>query len=293
MTGMYQPATEAPAAAAARRRAYWQSAMERAFETQAAMRTQQVEECGEGLASIADGIAAAGLEVQFSETRIAGSFPRLFYIRESLLPPLVAIAREMNDRGWILRIEEGFRTIEMQRALITSPEAFAAIVRCCAWESARQVPPADLVFRRAQCLVANYPLNGTHMYGAAVDVSVYDRDSGEEVSRGEPYLHIGVATPMDSPFVSDEARANRREITAMMERHGFMHYHGEFWHYNQGDVLYEMVMESGRPARFGPVHWCPEDQTVRPYEDMHAPLVSLENLEQAIARVTCGAGGDR
>ena len=129
--------------------------------------------------------------------------------------------------------------------------------------------------------------------GGAVDVSVCDRDSGEEVSRGEPYLHMGVATPMDSPFVSGEARANRQNITAMMERHGFMHYHGEFWHYNQGDVLYEMVVESGRPARFGPVHWSLEDQTVRPYEDMHAPLVSLDHFEQAIARVTRDAGGGR
>ena len=120
MIGMDQSATEAPTAGAARRRAYWQAAMGRAFETQAAMRKQQVEECGEGLASIAAGMDAAGVEVQFSETRIAGSFPRLFYIRASLLPHLVAIARDMNDRGWILRLEEGFRTIEMQRALITS-----------------------------------------------------------------------------------------------------------------------------------------------------------------------------
>ena len=147
------------------------------------------------------------------------------------------------------------------------------------------MPPADLVFRRAQCLVANYPLNGTHMYGAAVDVSVFDRDTGEEISRGEPYLHMGVATPMDSPFVNGLARKNREDITALMERHGFMHYHGEFWHYNQGDVLYEMVMKTGRPARFGPVHWKPEEQGVQPFEDMHAPLVSLEHIKQAIADV--------
>ena len=137
----------------ARRRAYWQSEMERAFQTQAAMREYPVEECGEGFVSIPEGMDAAGLEVEFSQTRVANSFERLYYIRESLLPDLVAIARDMNDRGWTLRIEEGFRTVEMQRALITSPEAFAAIVSCCAWECGQDEPPADLVFRRAQCLV--------------------------------------------------------------------------------------------------------------------------------------------
>ena len=198
---------------------------------------------------------------------------------------MVAIAGDMNDRGWTLRIEEGFRTVQMQRALITSPEAFAAIVRCCAWECGLDEPPADLVFRRAQCLVANYPLNGTHMYGAAVDISVFDRETGEEISRGAPYLHMGVETPMFSPFVSAQARENRRDITQMMERHGFMHYHGEFWHYNQGDVLYEMLVKSGRPARFGPIHWDPEGQRIRPFEDMHSPLVSIEQIEQAIADI--------
>ena len=107
----------------------------------------------------------------------------LYYIRESLLPDLIAIAKDMNDRGWTLRIEEGFRTVQMQRALITSPEAFAAIVRCCAWECGHDEPPADLVFRRAQCLVANYPLNGTHMYGAAVDIP-------QNVSLGLSFFYI-------------------------------------------------------------------------------------------------------
>ena len=86
------------------------------------MREYPVEECGEGLVSIPDRMDAEGVDVEFSETRIANSFERLFYIRESLLPDLVSIARDMNDRGWILRIEEGFRTLQMQKALITSPE---------------------------------------------------------------------------------------------------------------------------------------------------------------------------
>ena len=37
-------------------------------------------------------------------------------------------------------------------------------------------------------------------------------DSGAEVDRGGPYLMLSECTPMESPFVSAEARANRREI---------------------------------------------------------------------------------
>lgn len=101
-----------------------------------------------------------------------------------------------------MRIEEAFRNVQMQRTLITSPEVFDGIVTCCAWESGLARPRADLVFRRSQCLVANYPLNATHMYGAAVDISVIGQNMGKKISRGEPCLHMGEATPMNSLFVS-------------------------------------------------------------------------------------------
>jgi len=33
----------------------------------------------------------------------------------------------------------------------------------------------------------------------------------------------------------------------VMERHGFLHYPGEFWHYNKGDSLYQIQARTGKP----------------------------------------------
>ena len=185
----------------------------------------------------------------------------------------------MNDRGWMLKIEEGYRTREMQTQLARAPAVFDMIVQTCRRECGGSVPPLDLVARRAMCLVANLPLTGTHLFGAAVDISVFERDGGCEVWRGAPYLTMDEVTPMDSPYVAWEAQRNRSDITQIMAVHGFIHYPGEFWHYNQGDALQQMIAASGLPGRYGPVEWDPHTNRISPFSDVHTPLTPPEILQ--------------
>jgi len=120
------------------------------------------------------------------------------------------------------------------------------------------------------------------MAGAAVDISVLRRADGAEVWRGKPYLEMSEYTPMNSPFVSAEERHNRQEITRVMERHGFLHYPGEFWHYNKGDSLYQIQARTGQPGRYGPVDWDPATNRVTPYGDPLGVLTPLETLESLV-----------
>jgi len=271
------------------RREFWNFHMERSAELLRAMQQQPTRECGQGFASIPDAAEAAGVQMWFSDTKIAGDCDRIFCIRESLIPDLIAIGRDMNERGWILKIEDGYRTRDMQTQLGREPAVFDMIVRSCQWECGGRSPTLELIHRRSSCLVANYPNQGTHTMGAAVDVSVFSREDGTEVSRGKPYLEMSEYTPMDSPFVSQQEQRNRADISAMMERHGFLHYPGEFWHYNKGDPLYHLVTESGKVAPFGPVHWNPETNEVTPYDDVSSPLtppeLMAELLDQALSRI--------
>jgi zinc D-Ala-D-Ala dipeptidase len=262
--------------------AFWVEYMERSYALSEAVMRYPLEENSEPLAHIPAAMQAAQVEVIFSHTLLAGQFERLFYIRESLIPDLVAIARAMNARGWVLKIEDGYRTRAMQTALGRAPAIFDRIIQSCLRECHGQRPPVDLVFRRAMCLVANVPATGTHLAGAAVDISVLQRDAGVEVWRGKPYLEMSEYTPMDSPFVSAVERQNRVEITRLMEQHGFMHYPGEFWHYNQGDSLYQIETGTGHPGRYGPVHWDPDTNKVTPFEDRFALLTPYDVLEQMI-----------
>jgi len=266
----------------AARVAFWVEYMEQSYVLTEAIMRHPLQESREGFASIPAAAEAAGVDVRFSTTLLAGQFERLFFIRQSLMPDLMAIARDMNTRGWILKVEDGYRTRQMQTALGRAPAVFDRILQSCIRECGGGRPPVDLVSRRAMVLVANVPLTGTHMAGAAVDISVLRRDDGAEVWRGKPYLEMSEYTPMDSPFVNAEERQNRQEITRVMERHGFLHYPGEFWHYNKGDSLYQIQARSGQPGRYGPVDWNPVTNAVTPYDDPRAPLSPLEVLEPLI-----------
>ncbi|HBB74786.1 MAG TPA: hypothetical protein DC048_10100 [Planctomycetaceae bacterium] len=266
----------------AARRAYWAEQMEAGYDVVERTLAVEVRECGEPLASIPDEAAEAGVEMRFSTTKIAGTLDRLFVIRRGLVPGLLAAAREMNERGWILAIEDGYRTLEMQAELGRKPEVFDAILAKCVWECGGVLPPVELVFRRAAVLVANLPKVGTHMSASAIDVSVFRRDDGTEVWRGDPYLTMSERTPMRSPFVEPEALEQRLAIAAILEAHGFVHFPYEFWHFNQGDALGNLLGGVRRAARYGPVHWDRSANRVTACDDPLRPLNPLHVFEREI-----------
>ncbi len=270
----------------AARRAFWSETMEVGYDFVEQLLAFKVDECGEVFASIPDAAESAGVELLFSDTKIVGDLDRIYYMRESLVDDVIQIGREMNERGWILKIEEGYRTQQMQTDLVRKPAVFDAILRKCIWENGGAMPSSEMVFRRAIVLVANIPKIGTHMSGSAIDISVFHRNDGREVWRGNAYLEMSERTPMRSPFIDAADLENRLAITEMMESHGFMHFPFEFWHYNKGDAGDHILNQLDRPARYGPVHWDPATNEVTPYENPMNPLNPLKVIETEIAAAT-------
>ena len=264
------------------RRAYWAEQMQAGYELVQTILPFEVRECHEGFASIVDAAAAAGVEMEFSDTKIAGDLDRVFFIREGLVGDVVDVGLAMNQQGWLLKIEDAFRSLEMQGQLVRKHDVFDAILEKCIWENGGQLPAAELIFHRAMVLIANIPKTGTHMSGSAIDISVLRRDDGGEVWRGGPYLEMSERTPMRSPFVTPEELQNRLQITAILEDHGFIHFPFEFWHYNQGDALGHILGNRPGPARYGPVHWDSARNRVTACPDPIAPLHALEAIEAEI-----------
>lgn len=265
------------------RRAYWAEQLELGYQMVEQLMAFPVRECGEGFAFIPAAAESAGVEMLFSDSKIAGDMDRVLAMRESLVDDVIAIGREMNRRGWVLKIEEGYRSVEMQSALGRKPEVFDAILRKCIWENGGIIPPVEFVFRRASVMVANLPKVGTHMSGSAIDISVFDRDSRQEIGRGGPYLEMSERTPMRSPFIAEADLQNRLKITALMESHGFMHFPFEFWHYNKGDAGAHILTGNSSPARYGPVHWNSETNLVTAVALPMQPLNPLSVIEVEIA----------
>ncbi len=125
---------------AADRRAYWTEQMELGYDMVQKLLAFPVRENGERFASLRDAVASAKVETHFSTSKIAGDLDRVFYMRESLVHDVVTIGREMNERGWILKIEDGYRSLEMQGQLVRKPQVFDAILNKCLWETEASCP---------------------------------------------------------------------------------------------------------------------------------------------------------
>jgi D-alanyl-D-alanine dipeptidase len=209
--------------------------------------------------------------------------PRQYVLRDGQIPGFIAAAAEMNERGWILRVEDGYRTPEMQKHLGREPQVFDAVLQRVMWELGGQPPTPEFMFRRCSALVASVPKFGTHMSGSAIDISVRYLDQPErEVDRGAPYLEMSEKTPMDSPFVPAEAQRSRRDISTLMAAHGFVAYPWEFWHYSSGDAYEQVLRKTGRPAIYGAVDCDPQTLQVSPLPDPEQPLNSFDEIRAEI-----------
>jgi D-alanyl-D-alanine dipeptidase len=269
----------------AARRAYWTAQMEAAWEFMQRIFAYPVAECGEPVLPLPAAAAEAGVEVACCSQPHVNGEPRIFRLRRGLAPAFLAAAREMNERGWVLKLEDVFRTVEMQRGNARRDDIFLEVLKLTQWECGHRTPPLPLLIRRLGALIACAPKVGTHMAGSAMDVTVLDRDTGEEVDRSGSYPAIYEGTPMESPFISETARRNREEITALMRRHGFVTYPWEFWHYNAGDAYAEYLRGTGRPARYGPVHVNLADGSVSPISEPNTLLNTSGEIQELMERV--------
>jgi zinc D-Ala-D-Ala dipeptidase len=279
------------------KRAYWARTMDASVEFMLKVRDVEIVDNREPLESLRSAAEDARVEVTFSDLPIACNMERQFYLRRGLIPKFVAVAKELNDQGWVLKVEDAYRTPLIQKQLQRTPDLFDAVLDIVLWETGGVLPDSEFVFRRLLGLIAFCPMVGTHISGSALDVSVFDRETGQDIDRGAPYIEFGVITPMDSPFISHGARLNRREITRIMKRHGFIDYPWEFWHYNQCDSYDVVLSEDPSRGVYGPVEWNPDTGAVTPVatprERLNSDADIRDLMEAAMARRVAQENGGR
>lgn len=149
--------------------------------------------------------------------------------------------------GLRLRVVEGHRSLEAQRAIVA---AYGATVR------AAHPGLDDAELRRLTSRFVAPVEVAPHVAGAAVDVTLVDV-CGDELDLGTPID----ATPEQSDgrcyFAADgigaDARAHRGLLARVLTAQGLVNYPTEWWHWSHGDRYWALV--TGRPAAlYGPTH---------------------------------------
>ena len=70
-----------------------------------------------------------------------------------------------------------------------------------------------------------------HSRGSAVDITLIDINTGEEVDMGSPWDFFDPISWPTSEKVTEQQRANRRLLAATMQKHGFASIKEEWWHF--------------------------------------------------------------
>ena len=95
------------------RRAFWTEQLERAHAFMQQVLVYPVQECGEKLVALPDAARAAGVRIEFSPAKHALGLDRQYYLRAGQIDGFLAAGAEMNSRGWVMKVEDGFRSRPM------------------------------------------------------------------------------------------------------------------------------------------------------------------------------------
>ena len=82
--------------------------------------------------------------------------------------------------------------------------------------------------------------------------------------------------------ILDAVETNRKDIAALMRRHGFVDYPYEFWHYSSGDAYEQVLLDTGRPAIYGAVQWDATTNQVTALPQPERPLNSFDEIRAEI-----------
>jgi len=258
-------------------KAYWIEQMEAAYGFMERLLEYPVQECGEGLRRLDERAREAGVRIAFASGKKIGMFDRVFCVRQSLVDKLLRAAEAFLKRGYVLRIEDVYRSPRTQTLGARSSYVIRSVLDRVLWELDGRIPTAELVFRRLAVWTATTLKFANHTSGSALDVTALRRD-GSVVDLGGTYPQLSHLTPMASPFVAPAVRRNREMICALLAEEGFVPYPFEFWHFSCGDADCEMMAGTGRPGRFGPVHFSDGGGPPTPATDILEPFVGVEDV---------------
>ena len=256
--------------------------MEAAYGFMQRLLEYPVRECGEPLGCLPEAAREAGVEIVFASGKKIGMFDCVFWVRESLVDKLLRVGEAFLRRGYVLRIEDAYRTPETQTRGARSEYVIRSVLEKVRWELDGRAPTAEFVLRRLAVWTATTLKFANHTSGSAVDVTVLHRD-GATLDLGGTYPQLSHLTAMASPFVSPDVRGNREMLCELFAEEGFLPYPFEFWHFSHGDADCEMIAGAGRPGRFGPVYWREGGGPPRPAEDILKPLVTVEDIAPYLA----------
>ncbi len=164
------------------------------------------------LVDLASSVPGLDLELRYATTNnFLGTvfYPRaLAFLQRSAADSLALVQRELVETGYGLRVFDAYRPWQVTKMF---------------WDAT----PADM-----KHFVADPSLGSRHNRGCAVDLTLVDRSTGEEVEMPGGYDEFSARSHPGYPGGTSLQRWHRELLRSAMERNGFRVYEWEWWHFD-------------------------------------------------------------
>ncbi len=154
-----------------------------------------------------------GTENNFTGKPLPGYEANRAYLRREAAAALALVNQQLAAEELMLKIFDAYRPVRATEAMV---------------EWARAAGRMDL-FRDGY--IAS---RSRHNVGVAVDLTLVDRATGEELEMGTPYDTFTEAA--HTANASGAIAGNRQKLVEVMQRAGFANYPREWWHFSFGSA---------------------------------------------------------
>lgn len=192
-----------------------------------AVKIISIKECGEQLVNLASW--KEGFQIDFSRKQIANRSVHFSKIRLTIAEKLIQ-ARQLLPEQFDFLIKECYRPPETQE------KSFINVLEYV--KKKYDTLTEDQQYTEACKICA--PLDvAPHPTGAAVDLTLIDKHTGEEIDMGTTYnatpIDTNNATFLNATNISKEAQRTRSILKEVLCAVGLVNYEPEWWHWSYGD----------------------------------------------------------
>lgn len=131
------------------------------------------------------------------------------FLRREAASALARVQNDLRKDGLSLKVFDAYRPVRATLAMV---------------EWTKRVNRSDLL---TNGYIAS---RSRHNLGLAIDLTLIDTRTGEELAMGTPFDTFSAAA--HTANASGIAAVNRQRLKTAMERHGFVNYDQEWWHYS-------------------------------------------------------------
>ena len=166
----------------------------------------------------------------FLGARVDGYVKPLCFLTEPAGSALTQVQQEVSQQGYTLKIFDCYRP---QRAV----DHFVRWVQDLNDQKMKILyyPNED----KSRLIEKGYIADRSgHSRGSTVDLTLARASDATELYMGTPYDYFDTRSNTADPRITERQRDNRLLLKTAMEKHGFVNYDKEWWHYTLDDEPY-------------------------------------------------------